>query len=321
MSDNADGLGPVEIEWIINNDKVASDLAATEKLYTDAVENIEAAATQASGAVEKLKAKGGWSDSKAEAEAFRQSLQAVGDTGEVALSGMDKLVKDFDKDLKAGKITLEQFNQEITALQANEARLAAEQANLNKQEAAQLGLLEQLKLTLADLRAQQAVLVDPALLKKTNLAIQETEAEIIKFSNSGKKGFDEFGKKVGESKSVLGLAWEGIRKIAQILPGVGIGTVVAFAAGPILEYVTALFKGKDALNQAVQNLKAYNEVQKASSQEYGKQIAPLQILYKAATDVNNSMADRIRYAQEIKASYADSFANSSTQSILNGQEA
>lgn len=159
---------------------------------------------------------------------------------------------------------------------------------------------------------------DPSVIVETNRKLEATQAEIQHLKNAGKTGFDELGNAVAKSTNYFKLAWSGIRQIAYILPGVGIAGILAFATGPILEYVAALIKGKDALNQSLQNLKALNEVQKEADKDAGKQIGNLKILYETATDVKNSMQDRILAAQELKKEFPDEFANAKALAIVNG---
>lgn len=81
---------------------------------------------------------------------------------------------------------------------------------------------------------------DPKVISSFNLKAQETEATISRLSNVGKKGFDEFGNSLNKTTNYAGKAWGAIRTIANVLPGVGIAGLIAFAAEPIIEYVKQL---------------------------------------------------------------------------------
>jgi hypothetical protein len=74
------------------------------------------------------------------------------------------------------------------------------------------------------------------------------------------------------------------------------------------------------LNQAKQNMLAFNEVMAATSKDAAQQTTSLKILYKAATDVTLSTEERTKAAQELKKEFPSAFANSSTMAILNGHE-
>ncbi len=70
----------------------------------------------------------------------------------------------------------------------------------------------------------------------------------------------------------------------------GLAIITTFAP-EIVKWVTALYKGKDALDTFIQNFKNFNDVMKSSNKEASSEITRLQILYKSATDVNNSYDD------------------------------
>ncbi|MDO3641978.1 hypothetical protein [Mucilaginibacter sp. L3T2-6] len=312
-------LGPISIEFVINNNLLKADAAQAEATLQGVTSRVEAGATSAAAAIQKLVNKGGFSDSAAEVQAYADSLQAAGDTGRVALSGTDELIRALNADLEAGVITAAQFQTEVEAIAAAETYWAEQTAVTNAEQVEQLGLLEELKVTLTQLQALKLTAQSPQDLKRINLAIQETEAEVTKFSNLGKKGFDEFGNKVKQSAGFVNTAWGGLRKLAQILPGIGIAGIIAFATGPVIEWLSALFKGRDALNQVKQNLQALIDVQKQAAEIAGSGLASLKLYYKAATDVNSAMADRIAAANELKKLYPDEFANVSELEIANGK--
>lgn len=75
--------------------------------------------------------------------------------------------------------------------------------------ATQAGILADLNLTLSELKTKRFLSSDISDIETFNLLIQETEAEIQKFTNVGKVGFDEFGLKIKQAelelKSTVGL--------------------------------------------------------------------------------------------------------------------
>lgn len=97
---------------------------------------------------------------------------------------------------------------------------------------------------------------------------------------------------------------------------------VAFGA---VEWLAKWISGLDyftgRLNQALQNLKALNEVMKNADSIAGDNIANLKILYAATQDVTLSEKERIEAAETLKRLYPDILKNSSDAAILNGEEA
>lgn len=132
--------------------------------------------------------------------------------------------------------------------------------------------VEGLKIQLAQL--QQIAALTPKSqtekLSEYNKQIQGIQGEIKRLSNVGKEGFDEFGNAVNKSTNYVSKAWTFIRQIAYALPGIGIGTIVGFAVGPLIEFVAWLAKSNDALNEYAERVKATNEA--LDSQEFKKAI-------------------------------------------------
>jgi hypothetical protein len=98
----------------------------------------------------------------------------------------------------------------------------------------------------------------------------------------------------------------------------GLGIITAFLP-EIINFAKALFTGKDALNAMVLNFKNLNDVMKDSNKEASSEITRLQILYRSATDVNNSYGDRIKSVQELKKEFPTHLKNLSDEDILNGK--
>jgi len=97
-------------------------------------------------------------------------------------------------------------------------------------------------------------------------------------------------------------------------------TLLTVYGKEIANFITSIFKGKDALEGAKKSLQALNDVMKDANKDAGKELTVLNILYKAATDVTNSTKGRTAAAQELKKEFPDAFANSKTQAIMNGEE-
>ncbi|MDB5030534.1 hypothetical protein [Mucilaginibacter sp.] len=119
-------------------------------------------------------------------------------------------------------------------------------------------------------------------------------------------------------------AWDSILKFLNItikgwtvaLTG-GLAIVTAFLP-EIINFASALFKGKDAINAMASNFKNLNDVMKTSNTEAASQITRFQVLYKSATDVNNTYADRIKSVRELKKEFPDHLKGLRDEDILNG---
>lgn len=118
-------------------------------------------------------------------------------------------------------------------------------------------------------------------------------------------------------------AYSGLRTLANIIPGIGIGGLVALIAGPLVNAVTSWYEGLDKANNALELLKAnqqnLNDVMEAADKSAGKQIIDAKILYETATNVNLSMKDRLDAVRALQKEFPDYFKNISAETILNGQ--
>lgn len=119
---------------------------------------------------------------------------------------------------------------------------------------AQMVTLEALKLELIDYQTKAAQATNPKQLKLYNAEIQTLQGEIGRMSNVGKTGFDAVGNAAKKSTGYFTKAWSGIRTLANILPGVGIAGVLAFAVGPIVSYISKLdiFKARTSEAESAQ---------------------------------------------------------------------
>lgn len=124
-----------------------------------------------------------------------------------------------------------------------------------------------------ELQVLQATTTDPNKLKRYNRSLEETTAEIVRMRNAGKVGFDDMGNKVetitkkanGFSRGINAV-WGGLKTIANILPGLGIAGLLAFAIDPIMDYIKSLDFFKKKLKDTVtENGIDTNEYKKAVS--------------------------------------------------------
>lgn len=178
--------------------------------------------------------------------------------------------------------------------------------------------IEQLEIKLQSYQRVAKTSLDPKVIADYNSKVQALQTQIGQLSNVGKKGFDDVGNAIEKTGNPLTKAFSVLRRLAYILPGIGIAGILAFFTGPIIEYVSKLSFASDALKLATSNLKNLNEVSKNASKQYGEQSTNLRILYDATQDVSNSEHDRLLAAQELQKEFPSLFGNIKTETILNG---
>lgn len=118
--------------------------------------------------------------------------------------------------------------------------------------------LQELRQILKLMKEEASQITDPKVLKSFNSEIQSLEKEIKQLSNAGKAGFDEMGNAIGKSTNYAGKAFGALRNLANVLPGVGIAGILAFAVEPIINYIKSLSganEAQEALNNSVQDYK------------------------------------------------------------------
>lgn len=116
--------------------------------------------------------------------------------------------------------------------------------------------------------------------------------------------------------------YSGLRKLAYILPGIGIAGIVNIISGPLIDafelWYDSINKVTDAQQLLKDNIKNTSDINKAAGEEIAKQTASLTTLYSIATDVSRSMYDRLNATKALQKEFPDYFKNISTENILNG---
>jgi len=122
-----------------------------------------------------------------------------------------------------------------------------------------------------------------------NKKLEEIRAEIEKTANAGKSVFDKFGNSIAESGgNLLTKVFPALNNIETILPGIGVAGLLAFAIDPIMEYLSALWEGKDALNTLKISAENLNDVRNKSSEALYTEQSNLQVLLDVARNENIS---------------------------------
>ena len=112
-------------------------------------------------------------------------------------------------------------------------------------------------------------------IEKYNRKLQETQLLITQTQNVGKVGFDKMGNAVQNSGSLVSKLWSGLYKVANILPGLGVAGILAFALDPLIAYLSKLdiFKTKLTETQATADAFAASL---SSGGEYASAIANIE---------------------------------------------
>jgi hypothetical protein len=136
-----------------------------------------------------------------------------------------------------------------------------------------------------------------------NRKIESTQIELGKLQNAGKKGFDEMGNAIQKSGKGVGTLWSGLKTVANILPGVGIAGLLAFAVDPIienrkaiLEWITTLVTGKKSLSDLSEAQEDLNGA--LNSGEYKAAITKVSELKQMVADAKDGFVDKDKVVKE-----------------------
>lgn len=311
---------------------IFSDSAAEIKAYQDALVGLESGASviadlnaQLDLLVEKQDALTlSFEAGKISEELYEDSLITINTEQQRLIQNIQQVTDFFSEGIIAQNISTESTQKTTVAIEE------------------EIGVIEELKIALSELKSSQLT-ASFNELPLINNKIQEVEGSIKSFGNVGKVGFDEFGNAVKESSVVVedaavkqnvfqaaigratSLSSLGARAVTQFtrqIVGLAVGYISleigAKAIESLITYISNLDTFSGVLDQARQNMIAFNAVQEDAAKDAAPQIANLKILYDAATDVNNSLKDRLSAAETLKGAFPDEFKNTNALAIANG---
>lgn len=119
---------------------------------------------------------------------------------------------------------------------------------------------------------------------------------------STSKGFDGMGSAIQRTGKLLTQGYSALRKLAYVLPGIGIAGILAFATGPILNYIESLnlfgAKTKEEKEAADQLAKATKSIFESTGKE-ATQVVSLIAVLKSETETRERKLAAIKELQKI----------------------
>jgi hypothetical protein len=132
-----------------------------------------------------------------------------------------------------------------------------------------------------------------------NRKIEETENQLGKLKNAGRTGFDELGnaiktntKATGGFINGLSGIWSWISKIAYIVPGLGIGGLIALMIEPLSRAIDSLGVFKSSLEKLSAPQKAINASYQEAATLIASETAATTVQVNKINDKNASMITR-----------------------------
>lgn len=245
--------------------------------------------------------------------AFEITNMHGSDSGVIA-GGTVVNTKEIERAAQANKAFAASSHEAATAL----GKQAGASSKATVEIQGQTESIQGLKEELLGYQRMAASATDPAKLKLYNKEIQDIQAEIKRMSNVGKVGFDSMGNAIkGAEKQTTGLVRglssgiEMLRRMAYMIPGLGITGLVALAIKPISAFIKSLGQVKKTISETfadstyksaisnVENLK--NNIEQANKgiisknkvvAEYNKTIGKTAGELKKFGDVEKWIQDR-----------------------------
>lgn len=148
-----------------------------------------------------------------------------------------------------------------------------------------------------------------------NQQIKETRAEISKLNALG-EGTAVSGIGGGAFSGIVtgaNKAFGAIRKLAYILPGVGIAGIIGFATEPIINYVSSLFGASEAEKKAVKYAEDLRQAHHASAEATAKEAGDVISLIAVLNNQNESYKRKSDAIAELKKIQPEYFAQLSIE--------
>jgi len=178
--------------------------------------------------------------------------------------------------------------------------------------------IDSLKIKLESYKRISQSATDPSILTKYNAKIDETKSAIDKLTNAGKEGFDSLGNKTVTAGEAIGESLGGVKDLIDILPGITVASALAFAAGPILEYIQANIDAQEEVSELQKTLDILNGTRLTGAQNAQQELVQLQSLYSISQDATVSLKQRKDAVDQLQSQYPEYFKNLKDETVLNG---
>jgi|GEM_PF-4233575 len=125
-------------------------------------------------------------------------------------------------------------------------------------------------------------------ITKYNVKLEQTEQQISRLKNTGKSGFDELGNKIvvaeKNTKTFVGTLSTGVerlRRLAYIIPGLGIAGILSLALGPLMKWISSV-------GEATEAQKLFNSAKQETASSIAKEVAETNLLIDRINSNNTS---------------------------------
>jgi len=144
--------------------------------------------------------------------------------------------------------------------------------------------------------------------------VKDLEASTLRFGrNVG--NYPMFDKLATGASKAFGY----LRNIANILPAVGIGTIVGFISTPILEYIASLDLFKKRIDQIVESRKELSGVNLKGAQDAQTELVHLKVLMSTIKDQTSTLTAKKEAMKVLQDQYPTTFKNYTLEQVELGK--
>lgn len=217
-------------------------------------------------------------------------------------------------------------NESTIKIESNKAKIAALNKEIRQQISLSNGQVSAYSLLNKEYQLAQENAKNLAVIYGVESAEAKAAAASAAVLDAELKAID---KSVGQSQrnvgnyaegfgKALGGIWGGIRKIAYILPGLGIAGIFTAGYEALKLVVDELGLFNKKLFDAEAQTKALVELNTKAAESAGKEAGQLQVLRAEVEDINTPMRTRIQIIKDLKEEYPEYFKGLTNEQILAG---
>jgi hypothetical protein len=243
---------------------------------------------------------------------YRDALEAVTGTlaENVAIQNVVQAeLNQVNIDIKNLDITSKTYSRDLETLTLRQAALKAEMASLNLTiknqttlENAAVGSLDALNARLNLLNQAYTKLGATAQASPLGLGlkteIQTLNTAIVAQETALGRAQKSVGNYAGAITNTVGKTFGALRKIAYIIPGLGLAGLIGFLFEGISKLTSAIFNMQRPLSDMERHQKVISEISIAAAKSVGESAGKLVAYKDKLNDLNLSQGERIKFAKE-----------------------
>lgn len=217
------------------------------------------------------------------------------------------------RDAAAGKELLATLQKQYAELSKLEQAMGVYRRNVGNYSSAWNGL---------NVSVQQVVRELPSLSMGFNMFFLAISNNLPMLTDEIKAASEAYKQAVAQGQQATPVWKQVLKSITSWQTALVIGiTILAQYGNKIIDWVSGLFKAKEAIDATAEAQKMVSDAMMQGAKDAQREKVQLDLLYKAATDVTKPMEERRKAADEMQRIYPDYLGNMKDEDILAGNAA